>query len=56
MVYLNRIDALLLRQVLTEYIADRTKEMNDKRTGPITRCLLYDRIQNVEELTNKIFK
>lgn len=53
---LNRIDAILLRQVLTEYIEDRKKEMNDKRTGPITRCLLLDRIQNVEELTNKIFK
>lgn len=53
---LNRIDAILLRQVLSEYIEDRKKEMNDKRLGPITRCLLWDRIQNVEELTNKIFK
>ena len=50
------IDALLLREVLNEYIESKQKLLKHKNLAPITRQFIQERIDNITELKIKIFK
>lgn len=55
MAQLDKIEAILLREVFNDYIRRREKLLHYKNQKPITRFFLQEEINNASQLKNKIF-
>ena len=55
MAKLDKIEAIMLREVFNDYIRRREKTLKNKTLKPITRQIIQGEIDNISKLKNKIF-